>query len=69
MNATVYKVRVGDDGRWITCTSWLDAMRRKDELVNRAGMAQVLALSDDGNTLVGKRIYHSDGRVTQTGSM
>lgn len=66
---TTYKVRVGDDGTYVTCTSWLDAMRRKDALIARTGTAQVLALRDNGNTFVGKRTYHHDGRVTEQGSM
>lgn len=65
--AATYKVRVGDDGTWVTCTSWLDAMRRVGELVKRAGMAQVLALHANGGR--GQRTYHLDGRITQTGSM
>ena len=65
----VYKVRVGDDGTYVKCSSWFDAMQRKDALIARAGMAQVIACRDNGNTFVGLRTYHRDGRVTEQGAM
>lgn len=69
MSATTYKVRVGDDATYVTATSWIDAMRHKDEYIARTGTAQVLALRDGGHTFAGLRRYHSDGRVTQEGEM
>ncbi len=70
-----YRVRVGDDGRWLhTGDNWIAANKVAIETFNRTGHAQIFA--SRGDRLIGVRNLrvdpnHRDGSplITQQGDM